>query len=186
MNNQIIAGSLGSIAKQSGKSLAESFMSCDIIIIIDDSGSMSSNDSRGGKSRKEIAMQELTGLQNSLPGKVAVIAFAGEVQFCPSGIPSASGSSTDMAKALKFVKIADEIPGMKFFLISDGQPDDEQATMKVAKTFKNKIFCIYVGPEDSPTGRDFLERLAKATGGQTVTADRAKELTSKIEMLLLK
>lgn len=186
MNNQIIPGSLGAIAHQNNKSIAETFLSCDIIVIVDCSGSMSTTDSRGGKSRADVANAELAALQNNLPGKIAVIGFANDTQFCPSGIPTAPGASTDMEKALKFVKIADPIPDMKFFLISDGQPDDEQATLRVARTFKNKINTIYVGPEDTPTGRDFLQKLAKATGGQTTTADRAKELTSKIEKLMLK
>jgi hypothetical protein len=44
---------------------------------------------------------------------------------------------------------------------------------------------IYVGPENHPSGRDFLQKLAQATGGISVTADRAKELKSEIEQLLL-
>jgi hypothetical protein len=42
-----------------------------------------------------------------------------------------------------------------------------------------------VGPEDRPYGRDFLSKLAIATGGSTVTADRAKDLAENIETLLL-
>lgn len=186
MSNQIVQGSLRSIAQQSGKSLAESFLSCDVICIVDTSGSMSAKDSHGGKSRYEVACQELANLQNHLPGKIAVISFSNTVQFCPSGIPVNLDGGTQMDEALKFVKVADEIPDMRFFLISDGEPNDEAAALKIARSFKNKISTIYVGPEDNPTGRDFLQKLAKLTGGQTVTADRAKELTSKIETLLLK
>lgn len=186
MNNQIVVGSLGAIARQNNKSLAESFMQCDLIIMVDCSGSMASTDSRGGKSREVVAAEELKNLQNSLPGKIAVIGFASGARFCPSGIPSAEGGMTNMADALKFVKIADAIPDMKFFLISDGQPDNEGETLKVAKTFKNHISTIYVGPEDSPSGRDFLQKLAAATGGQTITADRAKELAASVQTLLLK
>lgn len=46
-------------------------------------------------------------------------------------------------------------------------------------------YSSYVGPEEYPAGRDFLQRLAAATGGQTVTADRAKELKAGIERLYL-
>jgi hypothetical protein len=147
---------------------------------------MSNTDSRGGRSRYSVACEELASLQNRMPGKVAVISFGTDVQFCPAGLPTNMNGSTAMDKALEFVKVADAIEGMKFFLISDGEPNDSAQTLSIARTFKNRISTIYVGPEDSPSGRDFLQRLAKATGGETVTADRAKELTAKIETMLLK
>jgi Mg-chelatase subunit ChlD len=186
MDKQIIQGSLRQIAQQNGKSLAETFMSADIICIVDVSGSMNNDDSRGGRTRFSVAAEELASLQNRLPGKVALIAFSSDVQFCPSGIPVQMGGSTGMHKALQFVKVVDDIPGIRFFMISDGEPDSPDETLRVAATFKNHISCVYVGPEDHPTGRDFLQRLAKCTGGQTVTADRARELAASVEKLLLK
>ena len=63
---------------------------------------------------------------------------------------------------------------------------DERQAFDVAKTYHNAISTIYVGPEDRPYGRDFLRRLAAATGGSTVTADRVKELASTVTQLLLK
>jgi len=76
------------------------------------------------------------------------------------------------------------VDGMQFILISDGQPDSPEKALAIARTYKNKINVIYVGPEDNPQGRDFLTRLASVTGGQTVTADRAKELQSGVLKLL--
>jgi hypothetical protein len=146
---------------------------------------MGVTDSRGGKSRYDVACDELKALQNSLPGKIAVLSFSSEVQFCPSGLPIFMGSGTNMAKALQFAKVADNIPGMRFILISDGEPDSERETLSIARSYQNSINTIYVGPEVRPTGRDFLQRLAKASGGQTTTADRAQELKSGIETLLL-
>ena len=184
MNTAIIPGSLGAIAKQENKSIAETFMSADCIIIVDTSSSMDNNDSRDGKSRYEVACEELARLQAEFPGKIAVLAFSNDVQFCPSGIPVFMGGCTAMAKALEFAKIAD-VPGMQFILISDGEPDEEEKTLAVARTYQNKISTIYVGPEERPVGRDFLYRLAQATGGQGITVDRAKELKSGIEKLML-
>lgn len=184
MNTAIIPGSLGTLAKQKGKSIAETFVNADLIVIVDTSGSMASSDSRGGKSRYDVACEELAALQANHPGKIAVLAFSDDVMFCPSGIPTNLGGGTDMAKALQFAKIAD-VPGMQFILISDGEPNDEQETLAVAKTYRNKISTIYVGPEKHPTGRDFLQRLAAATGGQTITVDRARELKAGIEKLYL-
>lgn len=56
--------------------------------------------------------------------------------------------------------------------------------MRIARSYQNRIDVIYVGSELSPTGRDFLTRLAKASGGQAVTADRVAQLSSKVQLLL--
>lgn len=185
MNTQyLVPGSLSAIAKTSGASLAETFMSCDVVILVDTSGSMGAMDSRGGRTRYDIACEELAALQNSMPGKIAVISFSDDVMFCPAGIPHNFMGGTDLTKALQFIKIAD-VDGMQFILISDGEPDDPQMALRSAQTFENKISVIFVGDERNPRGRDFLERLAAATGGKALTADRAKELKSNIETLLL-
>lgn len=184
MSNEIIAGSIGAMAQQSNQSIAETFINSDVIILVDTSGSMAACDSRGNRSRYEVAREELKKLQGSMPGKLAVIAFSDEVIFCPSGIPFNYEGGTDLTKALKFTKVAD-VTGMKFIVISDGEPHDEQSAIATAKTYKAKIDCIYVGPEGGD-GQAFLRRLAKASGGQSVTADRVKELASNVERLLLK
>lgn len=184
MTNAIVPGSLSAMAQQSNKSIAESFLSADVIVIVDTSGSMGANDSRGGRSRYEIACEELARLQKTLPGKIAVLSFSDNTIFCPNGVPIFLQCGTDLAGALKFARVAD-LPGMTFFVISDGSPDSEGAALNEARKYKAKINTIYVGPENYPTGRDFLIRLAKASGGQNVTADRAKELAAKIETLLL-
>jgi Mg-chelatase subunit ChlD len=184
MTTSIVPGSLSAIAQQSNKSIAESFLSADCIVIVDTSGSMGAHDSRGGQSRYEVACQELAALQRQLPGKIAVLSFSNQTVFCPGGVPTYFGGSTDLAEALKFARVAD-LPGMQFFVISDGSPDDEQRALAEARRYQNKINTIYVGPENTPTGRDFLIRLANASGGQNVTADRAKELAASIETLLL-
>lgn len=186
INSDLVTGSLQDIAQQKNQGLAETFMQCDVIILVDTSGSMDARDSRNKKSRYEVACEELKGLQGSLPGKIAVISFSSDVQFCPSGVPVFQGSGTDMAKALKFAKLADTISGMRFILISDGEPGSESETLAVAMTYNNQIDTIFVGPEERPAGRDFLQRLASASGGQTITADRAKELKASVETMLLK
>lgn len=182
-NNAIVQGSMSAIAQQSGKSIAETFISANAIIIVDTSSSMHIDDSRGGKSRYAVACAELQHLQASLPGKLALLSFADDVQFCPSGIPFDFGGGTDLAKALKFAKVADLSSGMRFIVISDGEPNDESEALKVARTFKNRIDTIFVGPEGG-SGQAFLSRLASASGGQGVTADRVKELADTTQKLL--
>lgn len=181
--NQIIPGSLSAMAAQNGKSIAESFINADAIIIVDTSGSMHANDSRGGKSRYDVACEELKNLQATLPGKLALLSFSDDVQFCPAGIPFDFGNMTDLAKALRFAKVAD-LTGMRFIVISDGEPDSEDDALEVAKTFKNRIDTIFVGP-DGGGGQAFLKRLAKASGGQNTTSAQVKELATDIKNLLL-
>ncbi len=183
-NNKLVTGSLQDLAQKNNQSIAETFIGCDAIVIVDTSASMSQADSRGGKSRYDVACDELRALQGSLPGKIAVLGFSSDVMFCPSGVPIYLGSSTNMAKALQFAKIADT-PGMRFILISDGEPDSPSETLSIAGGYRNRIDTIYVGPEHDPLGQDFLQRLARESGGQTITADRAQELKSGIETLLL-
>ena len=184
MNTQIIQGSIGAIAQQSGKSIAESFINANCIILVDTSSSMCAHDSRDGKSRYEVACDELKTLQMNLPGKLALLSFSDSVIFCPNGIPFNYEGMTDLAKALKFAKMGDLSSGMRFIVISDGEPNDEDDALRIAKTYKNRIDTIFVGPEGS-SGEDFLKKLARASGGQTVTADRVKELASSVQKLLL-
>jgi uncharacterized protein with von Willebrand factor type A (vWA) domain len=184
--DHLVTGSLYEVAKRKNQSIAETFIGCDVVILVDTSGSMSITDSRGGKSRYDVACDELKALQGSLPGKIAVLSFSSDVAFCPSGVATFMGSGTDMAKALKFAKVADAVPGMRFILISDGEPDSRSEALAAAQTYQNRVDTLYVGPEDMPSGRDFLQQLAKASFGDSVTADRAKELKSGVEKLLLK
>jgi len=183
-NNAIIQGSLGAVAQQNGTSIAESFVNADAIIVVDTSSSMGQHDSRGGKSRYDVACEELKTLQANMPGKLALLSFSDEILFCPNGIPFNYDGMTDLAKALKFAKMGDLASGMRFIVISDGEPNDEDEALKVAKTYRNRIDTIFVGPEGS-SGADFLKRLAKASHGQTVTADRVKELAANVQKLLL-
>jgi len=48
-NTAIVPGSIGAIAKSNRTSIAETFANADVVIIVDTSGSMHTNDSRGGK-----------------------------------------------------------------------------------------------------------------------------------------
>jgi hypothetical protein len=184
MNTAIIPGSIGAIAKREGISLAESFVSADVVALVDVSGSMDAGDSRGGLSRYDVACEELANLQNTNPGKVAILAFSHETIFCPSGQPPRLFGSTNLAGALAFARVADT-GDMRFVIISDGQPDDAEAAMSEARKYRGRIDVVYVGPEYSPTGRDFLSRLAAARGGVTVTADKAQQLAAQTQRLLL-
>ena len=121
MTKEITKGSIADIMQNSNVSLAESFLSCDCVVLFDVSGSMNSLDGHL-KSRFERGLDELRDIQASMPGKFAIIQFADRVDFMPGGVPSMgiSGSGTDLTAALKYAKVADEIPDMRFVIISDG------------------------------------------------------------------
>lgn len=183
--NAITKGSLSAIATQNGTSLAESFLDVDAVVVIDTSSSMSATGTATGCSRYEQACKELETLQASMPGKIAVISFSStnEVKFCPGGIPHNWLGGTDVAGALTFAKMAD-VPGMRFILISDGEPDSASAALAVARTYTNRIDTIFVGNERLPAGRKFLQELSAASGGQSITSDRVQALATSVQRLL--
>lgn len=179
----LVPGSLSQVAKHTNQTLAESFLSAEAVILVDVSGSMATKDSRGGRSRFDQASDELAKLQANLPGKLAVVAFSDDAVFCPAGVPIYQGGGTYLAKALRFVQPADGT--VRFIVVSDGWPSDEEETLRVAATFTSEISCIYCGAVDDSQGPSFLRRLAKAHRGRFVVADRAQELASKVGTLLL-
>jgi hypothetical protein len=183
-NTALVTGSIGAISQRTGASLAETFVNADVVILVDVSGSMSDTDSRGGRSRYDVACEELAILQNGNPGKIAVLAFSNNTIFVPTGQPPLLGGGTDLAGALKFAKMADT-GDMRFVVISDGEPADQGTALSEAAQYKGRIDVVYVGPEERPSGREFLRRLAALKGGQTVTADKAQQLASKTQTLLL-
>jgi hypothetical protein len=72
---------------------------------------------------------------------------------------------------------------MKFVIITDGEPDDENKCLQLARKHKYPIYCIYTGPiSDTYRGREFLERLAKESGGEFdfVSLNNIKLLAGKI------
>lgn len=180
--NAITVGSLAAVANRDGLSLAESFLNCDVLVLIDQSGSMAGKDAPGGKTRFEAADVELFRLQKQHPGKVGVISFSSRVEFCPGGVPNREGGFTNMAAALDFAHVADG--ACKIVLISDGAPDSEEAALQSARRYQHPIHTIYIGPENG-NGRPFLARLARQTGGQTFQSTAPGLLGDGVERLLL-
>lgn len=182
--DKLAKGSLADIARQTNTTLAESFINCDALILIDVSGSMANPDCSDHRTRYRAACDELEKLQSQLPGKIAVIAFSNKPEFSPSGFPRFISGGTNLAAGLQFIKVADGC-GIKLICISDGEPDDSEEALKVAATFESKIDCIFIGPETS-RGADFMRRLAAATGGiatnQAIPA--LDELCGTVKLLL--
>jgi len=183
MELAIVPGSIADVAKAEGRSVAESFISCDAVIVFDSSGSMATRDARNGRARYDVACEELRALQERLPGKLAVVAFSDSVIFVPGGEPPLLGGGTDLTQALRFVKVAD-VAGIRIIVVSDGEPNDPASALHVAEEFSGRIDTVYVGPEEMPWGRDFLQQLSRAHRGAMYVADRANELADKVQLLL--
>jgi Mg-chelatase subunit ChlD len=166
MSNQIVQGSLGAVARKSNQSLAFSFMSVTCLVMVDVSASMAETDAGNGLSRFEAANEQLRRLQNENAGEIAVCAFSNRAEFCPSGVPVFQRGMTDLCAALDMLKMADGC-GIKLVLISDGEPNDEEAALKAAAKFTSKIDTIFVGDETG-SGREFLRKLSAATGGVSI------------------
>jgi len=179
----IIKGSLTDIQQTSGKSLAETFLNSEIVVLVDTSASMGQPDAPGGKTRYQAACDQLTTIQGANPGKVAVISFSSWPVFCPDGTPDNLNGSTNMVEALRFVKPVDGT-GTKIVLVSDGEPDQADETLNVAKTFQTAIDVIYIGREGG-YGYQFLQQLAKLTGGKSFKSEAPGLLANGIETLLL-
>jgi Mg-chelatase subunit ChlD len=185
MNKSIIKGSLSAIAAKNNVSLAETFMNCDVLLLVDMSSSMGTDDAPGGIERYEAAERDVIRLQETHQGKVAVVVFANYPLFCPSGKPERLGGGTQLANALEFIKPIDDT-GVKIVLISDGEPFDPEKCLKVARTFRTKIDVVFVGnTEDKFGGKQFLEKLARATGGEYFDTGKPGELFLPVERLML-
>lgn len=186
MRYEITKGSIADIMHKENVSLAESFLTCDVIILFDVSGSMWEEDGTG-KSRFDRGLKELKDLQESLPGKVAIVQFADHPDFMPGGVPSMflSGGGTDLTAALRYIEIADSIPDMRFIVISDGEPNNALSALREADSFTNTIDTIYIGPERDTlgNGRAFLKELAARSGGKPVTS-AAENIKSEVTLLL--
>ena len=182
MKYEITKGSISDLMQKEDVSLAESFLSCDCVVLFDVSGSMDNKDYTG-RTRYDRGCDQLRELQASLPGKIAVVQFADNVQFMPGGVPvmELSGYGTDLAAGLRFIRVAD-VPEMRFVVISDGAPDSEAMALEEARKFTEKIDTVYIGKEDGD-GRDFLSKLAKASGGSAIQS-AAENIKQNIVFLL--
>lgn len=183
----LVRGSLSDMAARQNVSLAESFLSADAIVLADISDSMLDLDAGRhadgtAMSRHQRAAQELASLQESLPGKVVVVAFASQPRFCPGGSLPVPNGTTNLTEALKFVAVADGT--VDFIVISDGEPDNEESALEVASKFESKISTVYVGPEGG-AGREFLKKLAQKSGGVHEVAQGALRLSNTMKQLIL-
>ena len=182
MKYNIIKGSLQQIALSTNQPLAKVLLKVDCVIIIDVSSSMDEKDPKTGETYYTTACKELETLQGQLAGRIALIAFNDTPIFCPQGTPPKPKGLTDLAKALEFAKTFD-VTGVRFILLSDGEPNSKEQALAIARTYKNRIDVIFVGTKGS-TGESFLQSLAFVKNGQSMTADTFVGLYPTIHRML--
>lgn len=190
--NKLVPYKKGSLADAAGgvnanpHKMAMALKNAELLVLVDCSGSMSTMDAgqNEDQQRHEAAQECLDILQEKFPGKIAVGAFNSESHgLVHTGIlpPPAGGTPLHLALDFFYPKVI--ATKMKFVLITDGEPDDENKCIQLARMHKYPIYCIYTGPiSNQYRGRDFLERLAKESGGQFdyVSLNHIKLLVGKI------
>jgi hypothetical protein len=182
-NAMTVRGSLTDRSRKKAMTIAEAIMEVEAIVLVDTSSSMSALASHGtaSVSRYDLACKELARVQNDHPGKVAVVSWSDRVEFCPDGIPRYMGNGTAMHRALEYVADADGI--CRIILISDGEPDSRDETLRVARRFSAGVSTVFVGSEGA-AGARFLRELADATGGKYGGARDVLQLGAAIAGLL--
>jgi len=135
-----------------------------VVLLADVSQSMSS--AASGDMRKIDVLREAVAVARANRPGAMLVAFSAAAREVDS-IPEPE-SSTDLANALEAVRQHD--PGVTL-LISDGQPDDPAAALRVARTWRGVIDVLYVGPECDTKAIDFMRALAAATAGSVHVND---------------
>lgn len=166
----------------------------DFIVLVDKSGSMSTEDCPGGKSRWDYAQENVLAIarecQKYDDNGITVGVFANKLKLYENVTDGAGmlekifsenrpGGSTDTAGALDHViqeyLASDKSKPIICVIITDGTPDDEQALVKVIVNATGKISTREeIGLEFVQIGKDahahaFLERL-----DNNLTAEGAK------------
>lgn len=190
--NAIVKGSTTQVAQAQGMSLAQAFVSVDVMVVIDLSGSMDMQDAPSGGgiiSRRSAAREQLEKLQYDHAGRIGLIAFADRAEYLPGGnIDGVDvGGGTDMLEGLRMAMPASNA-GIPLVVISDGEPNWglEEDCLALAGLMQSPLHCIYVGPEGG-RGFAFLQRLARAAGdyGKARTSTTIGEFLQEIESTLL-
>lgn len=164
------------------KSLQRELGADNPMLCLDLSGSMDAR-MMNGKTRIVGLREVLASIQG-----VPMIAFGGVETSEPRFVDRAgdSGGGTPLHAAIALAKT---YGATRLVVISDGLPDDGPRAMDEAKSFRGKIDVVFVGDTDSAEGRlgsQFLDELARATGGQRIVGSlvETKAITGKVMLFL--
>ncbi|MFG0229454.1 vWA domain-containing protein [Achromobacter sp. 413638] len=153
------------------------------VVLADVSGSMESP-AWGGRTKHAVLREAIA--QTLLSDRHELMAFAGHVTPLSSAenLPQ-PGGSTALDRAL--LAAIQRAPG-RILVISDGEPNDEDAALAAAAQFGGVIDVLYIGPDSNAAAMRFLQRLALAGHGRYHGSDIARAgqpaLVNTIQMLL--
>lgn len=152
------------------------------VLVLDNSSSM--KDAIEGGFRRCDRLREIVGTLHQKGSDFRQIVFSSDAQEMPT-IPEPYGG-TNLARALE---LALEINATQIAVVSDGEPDSEDAAMAQARRCAHlgiKINVMFCGSPGS-RGERFLKELAQATGGEGETvdfSDAPEQLTGKTMLML--
>lgn len=169
LNKSLQVGSLDDLVRVQTES--------NIWLLLDCSGSMSSP-MRNGKDRIAGLRETVDSIQSER--RMQMIQFSGSVQVTEY-VPDPNGG-TPLAEAIDLARTNE---CSRAIVISDGEPNNENAAMDSAKRFGGRIDVVFVGDPGSH-GEAFLKRLAQSTGGESFTGDltEPKKITAGVIGLL--
>ncbi len=159
-----------------------------LIVLVDDSKSMSIKDVGRGKSRQSFALELLgnpdkPGLSQSLKEnfKTQMYKFSSDVRHLPeSNDLSADGAATDLAKGLEFAEqLGKQTAVSGVVLITDGVDNGNSDPLGVASALKANglpVFVVGVGSEQT---KDV--ELAKVAANHSVIENSVVELSALIK-----
>ena len=151
------------------------------IVVCDVSVSMTDFIGSAGMSKYDHLKIALSDVLAGNPS-IRMVAFSNTVKEFKTlrDMPAATGCSTDLASALKYVA---KLKPRKTIIISDGLPDDAAKATAAAAELTGIVDCIYCGPEAHPAVL-FLQGLARDNGGTQVTWDGYRPLGPMVRGLL--
>ncbi len=155
-----------------------------VVILADTSASMS--DWCGPDRKIDVLRRALSDAWPQLPG-AHLIAFSTDPWTIrdPGALPP-PGGSTALDRALAYIE---RLRPARTLVISDGRPDHAEAALAAADRITGRIDVIYCGPETDHIAIEFLQRLARDTGGTCHVATPAKgaplNLIAPVRRLLL-
>lgn len=177
-------GSIYDVARSRGEQPEDVLAEADVVVMLDESSSMAAPVGQG-KSRHDEAVEALRQIQRTFPGRVILITFANSARFHWNGLPSSPAGSTQMDLALDLASQFKEMD-MKFYLISDGQPNDKALALEVVNLHfqKDPIHTIFIGSDTDRQGMEFLQELSAKTGGRAAGKVEPELLGETVTLML--
>lgn len=145
----------------------------EVVLLCDTSSSMA--EAAGDRTKYDHLQEAADSLRQALPSAV-IIAFSTTAAPAPGALPRPSGST---ALDLGLQEAARYRPA-RTIVISDGEPNSEDAALAAAAVLPGRIDVIYCGRDNNARALAFMRRLAAAGAGTVVVRDLVRLGTSSL------